>query len=45
MKENEANMKKEISDLIKKKISEIDTKKIEQFNNGGNNIEKIKYHY
>ena len=43
MKENEANMKKEISDLIKKKISEIDTKKIEQFNNGGNNIEKIKY--
>ena len=43
MKENEANMKKEIVDFIKKKIGEIDTKDIEKFNNYGNNNEKIKY--
>jgi len=43
MKENEANMKKEISDILKKKIGEIDTKFIEKFNNNGNNMEKIKF--
>ena len=43
MKENEANMKKEISDILKKKIGEIDTKFMEKFNNNGNNMEKIKF--
>ena len=43
IKENEANMKKEIIDVIKRKIGEIDNKKIEQFNNCGNNMEKIKF--
>ena len=43
LKENEANMKKEIIDIIKKKIGEINNKNMEQFNNGGNNLEKIKF--
>ena len=43
LKENEANMKKEIVDIIKKKMGEINNKNIEKFNNGGNNMEKIKF--
>ena len=43
LKENEANMKKEIIDIIKKKIGEINNKNMEQFNNCGNNLEKIKF--
>ena len=43
LKENEANMKKEVVDFIKKKIGEIDNKALDKLNIGGNNIEKIKY--
>ena len=43
LKENEANMKKEIIEIIKKKIGDIDTKNIEQFKNDGNSMDKIKY--
>ena len=43
LKENEVNMKKEIIDIIKKKIGEINNKNMEQFNNCGNNLEKIKF--
>ena len=43
IKENEANMKKEVIDFIKKKIGEIDNKNLEKLNLGENNIEKIKY--
>ena len=43
LKENEANVKKEIIDIIKKKIGEINNKNMEQFNNCGNNLEKIKF--
>ena len=43
MKENEANMKKEVVDIIKKKLGEIAVTNIENFNNCGNNIEKIKF--
>ena len=43
IKENEANMKKEVIDFIKKKIGEIDNKNLEKLNLGEKNIEKIKY--
>ena len=43
MKENEANLKKEVKDMITKKVGEIDTKKVENFVNEGNNMEKIKF--
>ena len=43
IKENEANMKKEVIDFIKKKLGEIDNKNLEKLNLGNNNIEKIKY--
>ena len=43
LKENEVNMKKEVSEIIKKKIGEVDTKNLEQFKNDGNTVDKIKY--
>ena len=43
LKENEANMKKEVVDFIMKKIGEIDNKALDKLNIGGNNIEKIMY--
>ena len=43
IKDNESKMKKEVSELIKNKLNGIDSKKFENFNNNGNEIEKIKY--
>ena len=43
LKENEANMKKEVVDFIKKKIGEIDNKSLDKLTLEGNNLEKIKY--
>jgi len=43
IKDNESKIKKEVFDIIKNKISGVDVKKFENFNNNGNNIEKIKY--
>ena len=42
IKDNQPNIKPQVSEIIKKKMEEIDTKKCESLNNDGNIIEKIK---